>query len=98
MKVYVNDEMQIKSVDEPKEGLMELEIIDDDPDRPNPFLGWSKAKICSYKVQVVDGKVIMMTPYRPSSTLDYIDEIGKQSEANEEKAQAFDIIVGEVEV
>lgn len=36
----------------------------------------------------------MYTPYRASSTLDYIDEIGHIAEDNEEKAEAFDILIG----
>ena len=31
-------------------------------DETNPFSGWSKSKICCYKVNVKDGLVMMMTP------------------------------------
>lgn len=94
MIVYVNENHEIKAVGTTTdESLVALEINDED----NPFKDWSVAKICCYKVNVNDGIVTMMTPYRPSSTLDYIDEIGKESEANADKAQAFDILIGEVE-
>ena len=102
MIVFVDEEGRIKDVGTTSDpSLTELEINDDDM---NPFATWSKAKICCYMCTVQDGVVTMMTPYRPSSVLDYIDEIGHQSEAyeeeaiaNEDKAQAFDILVGEVE-
>lgn len=94
MKVYVDSENRIHDVGSTTDtSLTELVINDND----NPFATWSKAKICCYKVNVVDGYVTMFTPYRPSSTLDYIDEIGHKADDNEEKAEAFDILIGEVE-
>lgn len=41
----------------------------------------SEALICCYKVTVVDGVVVMRTPYVPSAVLESIDRLGKQTEA-----------------
>ena len=74
MIVFVDDDNRIKAVNETDdETLRELEINDDS----NPFKDWSTAKICSYKVEVQDGYVVMMTPYVPSSELGYIETLGK---------------------
>lgn len=85
MKVFVDSENRIKDVGMTSDlTLTELEINDED----NPFEGWSQAKICCYKVNVVDGEVTMFTPYHLSSELDYINEIG----------MACDILLGNMEV
>lgn len=94
MKVYVNENMEIKAVDSTTDETLTELIIDD---ATNPFADWSKAKICSYKVVVQDGIVTMYTPYRASSTLDYIDEVGHEADDNADKAQAFDIMIGGAE-
>ncbi len=60
MKIYVNAEGVIYDVGENITGdtsLSEIEINDNG----NPFSGWSKGKICCYKVAVQDGIVTMMT-------------------------------------
>lgn len=85
MRVFVDSENRIQDVgvtSNPE--LTELEINDE----TNPFKDWSQAKICSYKVNVSEGVVTMYTPYRMSSDLDFIDEIGK----------ACDILLGNMEV
>ena len=75
MKVYVDSESKIRDVGSTKDtSLKELYINDSD----NPFKGWSTAKICCYKVNVVDGVVTMMTPYVDSRSLDMVDTIGRQ--------------------
>lgn len=75
MKVYVDSESKIRDVGSTKDtSLKELYINDSD----NPFKGWSTAKICCYKVTVVDGVVTMMTPYVNSKLLDTIDMMGHQ--------------------
>ena len=85
MKVFVDSENRIRDVGTTSDlTLTELDINDED----NPFKDWSQAKICSYKVNVTEGVVTMFTPYRMSSDLDYIDEIGK----------ACDILLGNMEV
>ena len=90
MKVYVDSESKIRDVGSTKDtSLKELYINDSD----NPFKGWSTAKICCYKVNVENGIVTMMTPYRDSRTLDFIDEVGKDSDY---KTEALMILFGEV--
>ena len=85
MKVFVDGESRIQDVGTTSDPeLTELEINDED----NPFKEWSQAKICSYKIEVKEGVVTMYTPYRMSSDLDYIDEIGR----------ACDILLGNMEV
>ena len=59
------------------ETLIPIEVNDED----NPFDGWSKAKICCYRCQVVDGRICMMTPRVDSRLIDYMDTLGKQNEA-----------------
>ena len=94
MKVFVDNENRIHDVGTTSDPeLIELEINDES----NPFSDWSKAKICCYKVNVSDGVVTMYTPYVASSALDYIDEIGHVADDNADKAEAFDILIGEVE-
>lgn len=94
MKVYVDSENRIKAVDSTTDETLTELIIDD---ATNPFADWSKAKICCYRITVKDGFVTMFTPYRPSSALDYIDEIGHEADDNADKAQAFDIMIGGAE-
>lgn len=95
MKVYVDSESRIKALDNTTDETLTELIIDD---ATNPFADWSKAKICSYKCTVQDGIVTMFTPYRASSTLDYIDEVGHEADNNADKAQAFDILIGGADV
>lgn len=78
MKVYVDSENRIKAVDSTTDtSLTELTINDE----TNPFKDWSIAKICCYKVTVVDGIVTMMTPYADSRMIEHIDQLGNQVEA-----------------
>jgi septal ring factor EnvC (AmiA/AmiB activator) len=87
MKVYVDSESRIKAVGSTEDtSLMELTINDDD----NPFSDWSVAKICCYKVTVSDGFVTMFTPYRPSSSLDYIDSLGNDIAIKESQITELD--------
>lgn len=93
MKIFVNNKNQIIDVGNTEDPSLK-EIYVNENLESFPFKGWSTAKICCYMVNVSDGVVTMYTPYRPSSTLDYIDEIGHIAENNEEKAEAFDILIG----
>ena len=76
MTVYVNDRNEIHDVGsttDPK--LTPIEVTDGSLD------DMSEALICCYKVTVVDGVVVMRTPYVPSTVLESIDRLGKQTEA-----------------
>lgn len=95
MKVFVDSENRIKAVETTTDETLTELIIDD---AANPFAYWSKAKICSYKCAVKDGIVTMFTPYRASSALDYIDEIGHEADDYADKAEAFDILIGGADV
>jgi hypothetical protein len=73
MIVFVDSDSKIRAVGKTNDAsLTPLYISDED----NPFKGWSKAKICCYKVTVSDGHVTMMTPYVDSRMLDQIDLMG----------------------
>ena len=77
MILYVNNKNEIKDIDTTtNESLTALEVNDES----SPFVGWSKAKICCYKVNVQNGRVTMMTPYVDSRLLEHIDMLGKQNE------------------
>ena len=76
MTVYVNDRNEIHDVGSTTDTtLTPVEVTD------GSFDGMSEALICCYKVNVVDGNVTMRTPYVPSTVLESIDRLGKQTEA-----------------
>lgn len=80
MKVYVDSENRIHDVGSTTDtSLMELVINDND----NPFATWSTAKICCYKVSVLDGIVTGFTPYISSSLLEIVDRLGKILDKND---------------
>ncbi len=76
MLIFCNDRGEIHDVNtttDPK--LTPIEVTDGSLD------DMSEALICCYKVTVVDGVVTMRTPYVPSTVLESIDRLGKQTEA-----------------
>ena len=76
MTIYVNERNEIHDVGSTTDpNLTPVEVTD------GSFDGWSDAKICCYKVNVVDGNVTMMTPYVDSRLIEHIDQLGKQVEA-----------------
>ena len=81
MKIYTNENGEIKDVNSTKDpSLIEYDLID----ATNPFLvpePWSVAKICCYKVTVFNGIVTMMTPYVDSKLIEHIDQLVQQVEA-----------------
>ena len=77
MIVFVDSESKIRAVDKTSDEFLTPLLIKDET---NPFNGWSKAKICCYKVTVADGMVTMMTPYVDSRLLDQIDIMGRAIE------------------
>lgn len=81
MYIAINKRGEIKGVGVTTNPELTSVYIKDDE---NPFDGWSKAKICCYKVVVKDGVVMMMTPYIDSRLLDNFDYVGQECEENEE--------------
>ena len=80
MILYVNELNEIKDVNETSyKNLIPLEIIDDEE---NPFRKWSVAKICCYKVQVEDSRIVSFTPYVDSRIIEHIDKLSINVEAN----------------
>ena len=77
MKIYVNAEGVIYDVGENTTGeeLREIEINDNG----NPFSGWSKGKICCYKVAVENGIVTMMTPAVDSRIIRNFDAVSPKT-------------------
>lgn len=92
MIVYVNSNGEIHDVGTTTdETLSPVEIIDDEE---NPFHGWSDARICCYRVQVVEGRVVMMTPYVSSILIDFVDRFGTDIAENQEvTAENSDAII-----
>lgn len=77
MKIYVNDKLEIKDVNTTNDNhLIEYEIDDEN----NPFTNWSVAKICCYKVTIVNNMVTSYTPYVDSRLVEHIDKLGKKDE------------------
>lgn len=81
MYVYMNKNHEIKSVNSPI-GDLDGYYIDDEF---NPFKDWSYPKICCYKADIVDGTVMMFTPYVTSDVIESIDRLAKQNNANLEE-------------
>lgn len=70
MIVYVNDKNEIKAVGVTSDSsLTAIEILDGTLD------GWSEEKICCYKINVVDGRVTMLTPYVDSRDIEHYDRL-----------------------
>ena len=91
MIVYINQNGEIHDVGTTTdETLIPVEIIDDEE---NPFTGWNDARICCYRVQVVEGRVVMMTPYVSSILIDFVDRFGTA-----DAQTAEDIIAAEQEI
>lgn len=76
MLIFVNERGEIHDVNTTKDPtLTPIEVTDGSLD------DMSEALICCYKVKVEDGVVTMRTPYVPSTVLESIDRLGKQTEA-----------------
>lgn len=92
MILYVDGDSNVKAVDHTEDETL-TPLYVDETNELFPFKDRSVAFICSYKVNVTDGVVTMMTPYRDSKVLDYIDEVGHDSD---NKTEALEILLGEV--
>ena len=93
MKIYQNDKLEIHDVESTEDPTL-TEVFVDDTVEDFPFKDKSEDFICSYKVNVIDGRITMMTPYVDSKALPHIDEQGKK---NDDMKMATRILLGEVE-
>ena len=93
MKIYTNENGDIKAVHTTTDtSLIEHEIADE----ANPYMGWSTAKICCYRVQVQNNRVTMMTPYVDSRSLDFIDMLGKENDQLKERVAENDVLLDDL--
>ena len=86
MKVFVNEEDNIKAVHASDDTSLQMYELDETVD-DFPFSGWSDARIMCYRINVVpimDGEesngkymVTMMTPYVDSRLIEKIEDIYK---------------------
>lgn len=81
MYISVNSKNEIKEVGVTADPNLTALYVDENSEA-YPFNGWSKAKICCYKVNVSDGIVTMLVPYVDSRLIDHIDQLGKETEYN----------------
>ena len=58
--------------------LTEYEVPDE------VFEGWSKAKLCCFKIYISFGKFCGFTPYLDSRLIEHIDQLGRSTEENAE--------------
>lgn len=75
MIIYVNERNEIKDVNSTSDHKLRALKIDD---KFNPFFGWTVAKICCYKANVINGRIVSMTPYVDARLIEHIDELGKE--------------------
>lgn len=81
MKIYVNDSNEIHDVGSTTDPTLREIYILDEPDA-NPFLTWPVARILCYRVEVVEGVVMMMTPYIDSRIVEQLAGVGHATEVN----------------
>ena len=77
MILYVDAENKVRAVNSTNDSTLKPLYVDESNDM-FPFVGWSNAKICCYRVNVANGIVTMMTPYVDSRMLESIDIMGHQ--------------------
>lgn len=76
MILYVNSNDEIKDVNTTKDPtLRAFEIVEDS----NPFIGWSIAKICCYKVRLRPEKIVVVTK---TETITYTNDEGEKITEN----------------
>ena len=77
MLIFENSNLEIHDVGSSTDPtLTPIEVTD------GTFDGWSVAKICCYRAQVVDGNVVMLTPYVDSRLIAHIYQLGSQGDQN----------------
>lgn len=94
MNIYTDDKGNIKAVHTTDDTSLTEYILSDEG---NPFDGWSDDKICCYRVQVNDGRVVMMTPYLDSRLIEHFDLGGKEHTDNSEGIFDLADIVADLE-
>lgn len=99
MKIYLNEKGEIHDVGSNTTGeiLTEVEVTD------GTFDGWSKGKMLCYKVQVVNGVVVMMTPCVDSRIIRNFDntqpfKISKTAYIDDTEIVFTDVPVGNMSV
>lgn len=85
MIIYVNERNEIKDVNTTSDPKLRALKIDD---KFNPFFGWTVAKICCYKANVINNRVVSMTPYVDARLIEHIDELGKEVEGVQSDIEA----------
>ena len=90
MILYVDNENKVRAVDATTDTSLTPLYVDETADS-FPFKGWSTAKICCYKVTVVDGIVTMMTPYVDSRNLEMIDNLGHAMDTKTKESALADV-------
>lgn len=81
MILYVDNRGCIKDVgSSSNSSLRRIEISEEG----NPFEGWSVDRICCYRIEEQEGRIVMMTPYTDSRNIDFYDRGGRAHEENSE--------------
>ncbi len=81
MIVFVNDKMEVHGVGTTDDKSLTPVFVDETKKQVGDFQSWSAAKMCCYKITVVDGMVTMYTPYVDSKSISHFDQLGKQVDA-----------------
>ena len=101
MKLYVNFRNEIKYVvfteEYQKLNYDKVPFLNcrEVSDEGNPFIGWSKEKICCHRVVLEGGKVIRYAPYVDVNLLEPIDNLSKRNEINTSEITDTQIAVTE---
>lgn len=87
MKLYVDNKNRIMAVNATdRTDLREFEI--DETEETFPFSGWNESKILCYKVNIVNGKITMFTPYIDTSLFGALEKMKTDEVAVFSKAMA----------
>lgn len=86
MILYVDNENKVRAVNSTDDVKLTPLYVDETAEM-FPFKGFSIAKICCYKVTVVNAKITMWTPYIDSRNLEMIDNMGHQIDATSDNTK-----------
>lgn len=95
MILYTNERGEIKDVGSTTKSNLNILIVSDED---NPFEGWSKAKICCYKVQVQNERITMLTPYVDSRIVEQLGNVGESVDSNDEAIMELAEMISNVAV